>query len=66
MKKGLRSYQKQGTVADPAKADWQLREEEDAHHILFEVEWISLNGDREGGPTRGEVVAKCKALEGRR
>jgi hypothetical protein len=66
VKKGLRSYREQGTAADPAKADWQLREEEDAHHTLFEVEWISLYGVREGGPKRGEVVAKCKALEDRR
>jgi hypothetical protein len=65
-KRGLRSYKEPEPVADPVKTDWQLSEVEDAHHTLFEVEWISLNGDREGGPTRGEVVAKCKALEGRR
>jgi hypothetical protein len=45
---------------------WQLREEEDTHHSLFEAELVTLEGVHSGGITREEVAAKCGALEQRR
>ena len=64
--KGLRSSSEPDPKGPFQEVGWQRREEEDIHHTLFEAEVVSLNWDLKGGPSREEVVGKCRNLEARR